>query len=816
MSVQPWLLSPQVEPSAALRAAVGGHPLVAQLLAQRGIDTPEKALPFLDCTAYSPAAPTALVGLERAAHLLVDAIRRGRNIFVWGDFDVDGQTSTALLVAALQELSTPAHIRFHVPNRFSEGHGIRPWKLQEILHDPDFQPHLLLTCDTGIAETEGIGMAKDAGLTVIVTDHHDLPAEFADVLLGTEPPCAEAAARVGIHSVRRADAIVNPKFLCMDDPLRTLPGVGVAYKLVQRVYELAGQTGDDGAAQFLDLVALGIVADVAEQVHDARYLLQLGLEKLQRTERIGLKALMHNARLVPGSIDTESIGFQLGPRMNALGRLDDATVAVELLTTDDPLRAGQLAAQMERLNNERRLLTSQITQMAFDMLERQPHLLDFNAIVLTNPNWHAGIVGIVASRLVEAYHKPAVLLLNPPGEPARGSARSTPNVDIGTSIAGCAGLLINHGGHPGAAGLSLDPAHIDHFRRELSRQIDQHRIDAGPEGLRIDAELPFVELSLPLVEQIQRLAPFGNGNPAPTWMSCQLTVIEDRAIGREGKHRRLLLQDDQETKQPVIWWNGADVSLPEGAIDIAYTLSINEYRGERTPQLTFKAARPAEKSTPNITALPDHRGIHDWRSATVNVADLPAFDAAFWYAEGTRLGDVPFHSRLNASAAPQGRPLVLWSSPPAPEVLHWLLETLSPSALYLVARDTGEDRLNGVLQQVASMAKYGLRRNGLLPMERLAARVGVTVGIIRHSLLWLEQKGLVRLEEWEDGDVVRIEAGNGLAREGAERDLLQAELGELLAEMRAYRRFFRRAQVRALGISLPDGAENRDLSFGTT
>ena len=180
--------------------------------------------------------------------------------------------------------------------------------------------------------------------------------------------------------MRRADAIVNPKFLRAGDPLRTLPGVGVAFKLVQQLYELAGDA--DGAAQFLDLVALGIVADVAEQMHDTRYLLQVGLDRLRRTERIGLKALMESARLSPESVDAQSIGFQIGPRMNALGRLDDATVAVELLTTSDAIRAGQLAARMERLNNERRLLTSQIAQTAFDMLERTPFCWTSNAIVL--------------------------------------------------------------------------------------------------------------------------------------------------------------------------------------------------------------------------------------------------------------------------------------------------------------------------------------------------------------------------------------------------------------------------------------------------
>ena len=815
MPSQPWILKPHVKPSAALRAAVGGHPLVAELLAQRAFDTPEKALPFLDSGGYRPARPSALVGLERAAHTLFDAIHEGKNFLVWGDFDVDGQTSTTVLVAALQELAGPERVRFHVPNRFSEGHGIHALKLRALLEDASFEPHVLLTCDTGIADGTGIGIAKDAGLTVVVTDHHDLPAEFADVEAGADPPCGEPAELVGDQSVRRADAIVNPKFLRAGDPLRTLPGVGVAFKLVQQLYELAGDA--DGAAQFLDLVALGIVADVAEQMHDTRYLLQVGLDRLRRTERIGLKALMESARLSPESVDAQSIGFQIGPRMNALGRLDDATVAVELLTTSDAIRAGQLAARMERLNNERRLLTSQIAQTAFDMLERDPVLLDFNAIVLANPNWHAGIIGIVASRLVEEYHKPTVLLCSPPEEPARGSARSTPGVDIGASIAACADLLLHHGGHPGAAGVTLEAANIDRFRRELSRQIDRHRIDSGPEGLLIDAALPFSELSLSMVEEIERLAPFGNGNPLPKFVSRGLTVVQDRRIGREGVHRRLLLQDGEERKQTVLWWRSADLELPSSPVDIAYTLSVNEYGGERTPQLTLEAIRPAERSARLAAAAGSADGqagqwkLHDLRREGVGVAELPSFDSAVWFAEGMRLGEVPFQSRLEAAEAEAGGAVVFWSSPPSPELLDWLVERLAPSELYLIGRDTAEAQPDAVLKQVAGMAKWSMQtgtdgaqgdkvEDGLLPIDRLAARIGVTEEVIRCSLLWLERKGLLRIQGWESGDVARIRPGDGRESDSEERALLQEELKALLAEVRAYRRFFLRAQVQALGL----------------
>ncbi|MCC9077906.1 DHH family phosphoesterase [Litorilinea aerophila] len=808
---QPWTLRPPVDPAPELLALVDGHRLVAQLLAQRGFDTPEKARPFLDPEAYRPAPPTALLGLARAAELLHESIAAGKRILVWGDFDVDGQTSTATLVAGLRHLAGPERVRFHVPNRFREGHGIQVAVLAEKLADPSFRPDVLLTCDTGIAEGPAIGYAKDQGLTVIVTDHHDLPPELQSLTPGQDPLFGLPPQQVGADSVRRADAIVNPKFQPPDDPLRTLPGVGVAFKLIQALFQQAGQAGQERV--FLDLVALGIVADVAEQVHDARYLLQLGLEQLRRTRRIGLLALMEVARLNPATVDAESIAFQLGPRMNAVGRLEDATVAVELLTTTDPIRAGQLAAQMERLNQQRRLLTSQITASALEIIERNPWLLDFNALVLAHPAWHAGIVGIVASRLVEEFQKPTVLLLNPPGQPARGSARSVPGVDIGAAIAACSHLLLGHGGHPGAAGLSLPPENIDRFRRELDRQVEAHRSPDVPPGLVIDAEVPLGELSMPLAEALQRLAPFGNGNPMPQWLSRQLQVVDDRRLGRDGSHRKLLVQAPDGTRQPVIWFHGADGELPAGPVDLVYTLGINEFRGERSLQLSYVASRPGQAHVPEIAvATPAAVPIHDLRSRPVQLADLPGPEQAHWYAEGVHLAHhtpepgqaVPYAPRTAfAQDISPGAPLVLWSIPPSSALLRWLVETSQPSAIYLCGRPTTDDSVAGVLRSVAGMCKYALERDRLLDVGRMAARLGTTEAVIRHSLLWLEVRGLIQLEEWLAGDAARIRVPEGADHNGEhpeEADILRAELEEQLAEVRAYRRFFLRARVTELGL----------------
>lgn len=821
---QTWSLRPQSAPPPALVEIMGGHTLAAQLLAQRGFADLAAARAFLDPACYAPSPPSALVGLDRAAALLHRALEQRQHILVWGDFDVDGQTSTALLVTALRRLAGPDFVQFHVPNRFSDGHGIPVARLAAVLDGQNPAPSVLLTCDTGIAEGPAIAYAKERGMTVVVTDHHDLPPGFpsgeqSSDRAADEQSQARSTARFEdrstdsgdldlVEGVLRADAIVNPKLQPPSDRLRTLPGVGVAYKLVQRLYELAGLAGEE--QELLDLVALGIVADVSEQVHDARYLLQRGLEQLRRTRRAGLLALMEVSRISPATLDADSIGFQLGPRMNALGRLEDATLSVELLTTSDALRAAQLAARLERLNQQRRLLTSQTSATALEMLERNPALLDFNAVVLAHPNWHRGVVGIVAARIAEQFGKPAVLLVNPPGEPARGSARSVPGTDIGAAIAACRHLLLTYGGHAGAAGLSLLPDNLERLRRELHEQVALYTSDDAAPGLPVDAEVPLGSWTHELIEQVQRLAPFGAGNPAPVFVSRGLAVVDDRRIGREGTHRRLAVRDAADpagAQLPVIWFHGADAELPAGAIDLAYTVQRREFQGETTIQLSFVDARPAHAQMPAATAQP--RVLHDWRDRTAGLDSLPPPAAAVWYVEGTKSAaeapPVAYAPRWEA-AQRRGLPLVLWSIPPAPDLLHWLIAAADPPEIYVCARPSSDDTLASVLRDVAAMCKHALnQREGAAEINRMAARLGTTEAVVRRSLLWLEERSVVLILEWGAGDAVRLAPPEAApqAPVAPSGEAHEAILAELLAEIRAYRRFFQRAKLSDLDL---DGA----------
>jgi single-stranded-DNA-specific exonuclease len=391
-------------------------------------------------------------------------------------------------------------------------------------------------------------------------------------------------------------AVVNPKRLTADHPLRELPGVGVAYKLVEHLFQRSGLDSELQAA--LDLVALGIVADVATQVADVRYLLQRGLETLRATQRVGLRALLDQAELQPDGLTEGHIGYQIAPRLNALGRMGDSGQGLELLLTQDLARARILAAEMDGLNYQRRLVTSQVTQAALTQIERDSSLLDYQALVVAGHNWHPGVLGLVAGRLAEQFKRPAVVLSLTPEGVSRGSARSVPGCDIHAALMGAAKWLIRFGGHPRAAGLTLDPSNLEAFRKALSRSVDVvwDPAAASP-GLQIDSYVPLDQLSLELVSEFERLAPFGLGNLRVQVATYDLHIVEDAVIGRNGEHRRLVVADEQGTQQTVLWWQSAGQALPEGRFDLAYALRARDYRGEMQLQVEWLGARLRQSTT---------------------------------------------------------------------------------------------------------------------------------------------------------------------------------------------------------------------------
>ncbi len=767
-----WLEPTPVIVSQELRAAVGGHPLAAELLARRGLTTPKTALAFLDPDRYTPSPPEELPDLEIAAQRLRQATARGQRIAVWGDFDVDGQTATTILVSALRDLG--ADVVYYIPDRMTESHGIRVESLARLLTSVG-GIQILLTCDTGIGAHEAIAYAEQRGVSVLVTDHHNLPDELP-----------------------RADALVNPMRLPPGHPLRQLPGVGVAYKLIQQLGLPPAKAGETEGEQerYLDLVALGIVADVAEQIGDTRYLLQRGLERLRRPERLGLRAIFETARMDPASLSAEHIGFGLGPRLNALGRLGDANLAVELFTTGDWGRARILAAQLEGLNNQRRLLSEQVYAGAQEQIARNPMLLDTSALVLENPHWHGGVIGPVAGRLAEQYERPAVLIVTPPGQVARGSIRSVPGCDISAALRDphVSQWLVGFGGHPGAAGLTIAPENIPAFRRALSQAVDTvWNRAAAPSGVHIDANVRLDELSVDLAQELERLAPFGQGNP-PVHLACRnLTIAHQRTFGRNGQHRELTVQDDSGVTRRLTWWRGAEQEPLAATFDLVCALKSTDYLGRPGLEIEWIDARLIEVPALEITA-PEIE-VMDWRSAAdvkQRVAALVAQGNVQIWVEGGAVEGLPGQGRH--ALAPAGT-LVIWSAPPGPRELDAALAVVSPRAVALCGVTSVEDRLEPFLRRLAGLLKHDLRqKQGQVQLPALASACSQRLATVRKGIEWLAARGQIIVQTWE-GDNLVIAWGNGEKQVTPD---LETGLRVLLSETAAYRVYFRRAGARQL------------------
>jgi single-stranded-DNA-specific exonuclease len=743
-----WLEPSPVEIPASF-STLNLPPLVAQTLVRRGIADGETARAFLrpDETLSTPFPE-----IEKAVEIIKLAIRNQERICVWGDFDVDGQTSTALLVQALQSLG--ANVVYYIPIRGRESHGVHVESLKPILDNGN---RLIVTCDTGITAHEAIEYANSRGADVIVTDHHDLGERLPN-----------------------AKAIVNPKLLPEDHPLRNLAGVGVAYKLAEAlITKYESRITPDS---LLDLAALGLIADVALLKGETRALAKKGIQKLRETNRLGLKIM---AELAGASLETlteETIGFTFAPRLNALGRLSDANPAVELLITDNPSRARVLAAQIEGLNVQRRLLTSQVYEAAEAQLRENPDLLTEPAIVLSHPNWPGGVVGIVANKLVERYHKPAILLTETDDGLLRGSARSIEGLHITEAIASQKEILIGFGGHPMAAGLSLQKDNLPSFRRGLGKAIEKQLggIIREEPTLQIDAWLGLNEISIELADSLEMLAPFGAGNPELVLATRNVTLKAAAEIGKTKEHRRLHIEDDKGNTQSLLWWGGAGEELPpDGArFDIAYSLRSSSYRGQRQVTLQFEEFRVVEEKPIEI------------RESRLEILDLRLQPSAInlqpstlIWAEGS---DKPKgKSRFELQPADE---FAIYTTPPSSAELRKAMEIVKPKKVYIFAVPPAEEKTEDFLNRLAGLCKYALnQRGGKTTLRELAAAMASREGAIEIGLQWLAAGG--HLSVSVDDDEVALSAEKPEPNQYLQKELYIALRG-VLEETSAYRRYF--------------------------
>ncbi len=532
------------------------------MLVRRGYGDPEVARAFL--AGEQPLHDPFLLGdMAGAVERIRAAIAAGRRICVHGDYDVDGICATVLAVLVLRELS--AEVEWHLPSRFDEGYGVSGQTLERLAAEGC---GLVLTVDCGITAVDEVRRARELGLEVIVTDHHRPGDEL--------PDCPIVATRPS------------------DYPFQELCGTGVVYKLGQALLGAESEV----LRRHLDLVALATVADVVPLVGENRSLATAGLRTLARTQKLGLRALMKAAHVDPAAVDAGKVGFRLAPRINAAGRLGDPRAALELLLTDDADEARRLADRLEELNRDRQAVEDKILRAAIAQVEEWPEAKRRrSAYVVWGEDWHEGVIGIVASRLVERYHRPAVLIAGTDGL-WKGSGRSIPSFDLHGALGACSTFLERFGGHRAAAGLSIVPDRVEPFAEAFAAQAEGL---LGPEDLVratvVDAVLPRgSKLTLELCEELRALAPFGLANPDVTLLAPGCELGELATVG-DGKHLRFRVQlDGRDAGGAIAFGQGTklDSYRREGRYDVAFRLQENHWNGTVSPQLVVRRVFDAD------------------------------------------------------------------------------------------------------------------------------------------------------------------------------------------------------------------------------
>ena len=525
----------------------------SELLRARGIDTAEKAERFLHPDFSLLYDPLRMQGMEEAVRLIRKAIRQGDRILVYGDYDADGVCAVTVLLETLREEG--ANADFRIPDRHAEGYGLNGEAVQEIAEEY----RLLITVDCGIANEKEVRLAREKGMEVIVTDHHELP----EIL----PP---------------ADAVLDP--LLGDYPFRRLCGAGMALKICQALQ------GMDGVRKRLEIAALATVADVVPLTEENRVIVREGMRQMASTARPGLRALMKNAGMhLP--VRSEDLAFRLGPRLNAAGRLGDAGEAVRLLMTKDPEEARRIADSLEEKNRRRQEMEGRILREAMEIMPAQVDLRRDRAIVLEGEGWDTGLIGLAAGKVCERFHHPTVVLSRQ-GDRAVGSCRSVPGVNIWQMLNLCGDLFLRFGGHEQAAGLTIPADRIGDFRRRLNGAIRENCSDACflPVA-EYDCELPLSEVTLETVERLEALEPTGCGNPAPVFFCRGAEVQEARRVGRDRSHLKLSLLQGEALRSGIGFGLGEAANTALTRVDALFRPIRNEFNGRVSAEVQVQALR---------------------------------------------------------------------------------------------------------------------------------------------------------------------------------------------------------------------------------
>jgi single-stranded-DNA-specific exonuclease len=551
-----WKIAARITPEAEQELS-GYPPVLRQILFNRGYATHTSAQDYLEIKAPPNTDPFSILGIPEATERIEKALYDGDQIVIYGDYDVDGVTATALLYLYLSNLG--ANVTGYIPNRFEEGYGLNNAALTRLREKG---ADLVITVDCGIRSLDEALHAKNIGLDLIVSDHHHPGTKLPEAL-----------------------AVIDPKQNGDQYPEKELAGVGIAYKLAAALDQQLENTKSP-SDHYLDLVALGTVADLAPLVGENRYLVRKGLALIRQPRRQGLLSLMGVAGLTPQRITASDIGFGLGPRLNAAGRLDEAEAALQLLITHDVFEAGQLSQQLEIQNRERqkitRLIQTQAEEMALAVAQ------DALLLFAVHPDFNPGVVGLAASRLTEKYYRPAIV--GQVGEDyTRASCRSIAEFHITEALDQCADLLKYHGGHAAAAGFTVHNDHLVELSERLNQLVNEKLADKDLRPtLQADMEIPLANLSPQLLEYLDWMQPTGYGNPPATFVSRRIKPVRYRTVGKDNSHLKLSVSDGHITFDAIAFRQGHWANQMPQYIDLLYRFEMNEFNGRKTLQLNIQ------------------------------------------------------------------------------------------------------------------------------------------------------------------------------------------------------------------------------------
>lgn len=791
MSVRKIWNIKQSEVTEEILQACGGNAILARLLANRKVDTPEKIYSFLNPLKCSLSSTSVFVDMQKSADRIKAAIDNNEHIIVYGDFDSDGITSASLLYLTLKKIG--ADVDFYLPDRATESHGLNTKALVKIIAKR--RSKLIITVDCGISNVAEVNFAKGFKADVIITDHHEAPEVLPE-----------------------AYAIINPKAqnslvsdLSVDElqSLNYLAGVGVAFKLACKLLEMYSL--QDFVHEILPLVAVGTIGDVVELIGENRTLVEMGLELLRSGKYKGLQLLLKQAGIENVSaLTSENIAFTVVPRLNAAGRLESPNTAINLLISDDDNVLSKTVSTLNDLNALRQDLCSETYNQAKAM-----YLANLSAnkksIVLFSENWHIGIIGIVSSKLVEEFNKPTFLMTRDASNTniIRCSCRSIDAVNVHSVLSQHKEIFEGFGGHKMAAGFSFDENKIkfESFKNLLNKTIDEFTQDVDFKVSKVDVDMELLpeDVTVENIEILNKMQPFGSGNPPPLFVINNLKLKSFRFMGQNNAHLKLFVSKDNSSQLQCVKWNTPDFSLPENAsLDILFAPSINTFNGETNVQLILSDIHSdllkEQVQNPEIKIL-DHRNKSDILMQVLDFISSTKKSTAI-YIENTALKkqlnlppEIEEKTFSSYSIPLDIEQIMFFDCPPSKEIFYRIINETSAQIVHLLNFNVSEVSTDTIITKLSGMLKYALSNlNGVINISRISNALGIDIETLDCALALFENCEMIDLDKKSTDEYI-ITSIHSAELSKIKQDDLYFALDDRIKEVNSFRKFYLETSV---------------------